>query len=660
MNQKNNLVKNASFLMIAAMISKVIGLLYKSPLSNIIGSLGMGYTSLAQNAYMILLMIASFSIPQAVSKLISERIALKDYRNAHKFFKGAMIYAMVIGGVVGLFCLFGAGLIIPQNQKDAIPALQILAPTIFLSGILGVFRGYFQAYRNMMPTSISQIIEQVFNAAVSLLAAWGFINAFSDGTENSIAKWGAAGSTVGTGAGVVTALAFMLLVYGVNRRKILHRVERDHRHQEESYKEIFRVIILVVSPIILSAFVYNVNAYINGYLFSDILGRRGGDAAHAIITADAMTMGKHVYCQKPLTHSVYESRLLTKLAASTGVVTQMGNQGASDEGTDLVCEWIWNGEIGDVTKVECATDRPIWPQGLNVPEKVDKIPSTLNWDLFTGPAKMNPYNAIYHPWNWRGWWDYGTGALGDMACHILHQPFRALKLQYPTKVEGSSTLLLNACAPQAQHVKMIFPARENMPKVAMPEVEVHWYDGGMMPERPKGFPEGKQLMQSGGGLTIFHGTKDTLICGCYGQNPWLLSGRKPNAPKVCRRVPKAMNGGHEMDWVRACKEDKSNRIMTKSDFSEAGPMNEMVAMGVLAIRLQALNKTLEWDGANMCFTNIGDNETIRTVIKDGFKIHNGHPTFDKTWTDPINAKQFAAELVKHNYREGWRLPDMPR
>ena len=121
--------------------------------------------------------------------------------------------------------------------------------------------------------------------------------------------------------------------------------------------------------------------------------------------------------------------------------------------------------------------------------------------------------------------------------------------------------MLNACAPQAQHVKLTFPARENMPKVAMPEVEVHWYDGGMMPDRPKGFPEGKQLMQSGGGLTIFHGTKDTLICGCYGQNPWLLSGRVPNAPKVCRRVPKAMNGGHEMDWVRACKESPSSRVM---------------------------------------------------------------------------------------------------
>ena len=385
------------------------------------------------------------------------------------------------------------------------------------------------------------------------------------------------------------------------------------------------------------------------------------DHTHAMITADAMTLGKHVYTQKPLTHSVYESRLLTNLAKKYDVATQMGNQGSSlAEGVDLICEWIWNGEIGEVTKVECATNRPIWPQGLNAPEKVDKIPSTLNWDLFTGPAKLRPFNKTYNPWNWRGWWDYGTGALGDMACHILHQPFRALKLLYPTKVEGSSTLLLNACAPQAQHVKLTFPARENMPKVAMPEVEVHWYDGGMMPDRPKGFPEGKQLMQSGGGLTIFHGTKDTLICGCYGQNPWLLSGRVPNAPKVCRRVPKAMNGGHEMDWVRACKESPSSRVMPKSDFSEAGPMNEMVAMGVLAIRLQGLNKTLEWDGANMRFTNIGDDETLRTVIKDGFKIHNGHPSFDKTWTDPVNAKAFAEELIKHNYREGWKLPDMPR
>ena len=383
------------------------------------------------------------------------------------------------------------------------------------------------------------------------------------------------------------------------------------------------------------------------------------DHTHAMITADAMTMGKHVYTQKPLTHSVYESRLLTKLAASTGVVTQMGNQGSSATDTDLVCEWIWNGEIGEVTRVDCATNRPIWPQGLNAPEKADKIPSTLNWDLFTGPAKLNPYNKIYHPWNWRGWWDYGTGALGDMACHIMHQPFKALKLGYPTKVQGSSTLLLADCAPNAQHVKFIYPARENMPKVAMPEVEIHWYDGGLLPDRPEGFPAGEDMMAMGGGITIFHGTKDTLVCGCYGQKPRLSSGRVPNAPKVCRRVENAMGGGHEQDWIAQCKAG-SNRVPCKSDFREAGPFNEMVVMGVLAVRLQTLNKELLWDGQNMKFTNISDDEVIRIIKKDDFKIVDGDPKFDKKWTDPVPAQQFAAELIKHNYRDGWKLVDMPR
>ena len=383
------------------------------------------------------------------------------------------------------------------------------------------------------------------------------------------------------------------------------------------------------------------------------------DHTHAIITADALTMGKHVYTQKPLTHSVYESRLLTKLAKKYNVATQMGNQGSSATDTDLVCEWIWNGEIGEVTKVECATNRPIWPQGLNAPEKADKIPSTLNWDLFTGPAKVRPYNKIYHPWNWRGWWDYGTGALGDMACHIMQPVFTSLNLGYPIKVQGSSTLLLADCAPNAQHVKMVFPARDNMPKVGLPEVEVHWYDGGMMPDRPEGFPEGKELMGPGGGLCIFHGTKDTLICGCYGQKPWLLSGRVPNAPKVCRRVENAMGGGHEQDWIRACKESPSSRVMTKSDFSMSGPMNEMVVMGVLAIRLQTLNKELLWDGPNMKFTNIKDDEVIKIIKKDDFKIVDGDPKFNKIWTDPVPAKQFAEELIKHNYREGWNLPAMP-
>jgi hypothetical protein len=379
------------------------------------------------------------------------------------------------------------------------------------------------------------------------------------------------------------------------------------------------------------------------------------DHTHAIIAADAMTLGKHVYVQKPLTHSVYESRLLTKLAAHYNVATQMGNQGSSGDGVANVCDWIWNGEIGEVTRVECFTDRPIWPQGLNIPTQVDAIPDTLNWDLFIGPAPMRPYNAVYQPWNWRGWWDFGTGALGDMACHILHPVFKSLKLGYPTHAEGSSTLLLTDCAPQAQSVKLKFPARDNMPKVAMPEVTVTWSDGGILPFRPEGLPAGKNLNDAGGAC-IFYGTKDTLVCGCYGKDPYLLSGRVPNAPKVARRVAES----HEADFLRACTERPATRVKTNSDFSEAGPFNEMVVMGVLAVRLQALNKVLEWDGPNMRFTNIGADETISTVIEDGFTIKDGHPSFNKKWTDPVNAIEFANGLIRHNYREGWNLVDMPR
>jgi predicted dehydrogenase len=378
------------------------------------------------------------------------------------------------------------------------------------------------------------------------------------------------------------------------------------------------------------------------------------DHTHAIVAATAMALGKHVFVQKPLTHSVYESRLLTNFASKYKLATQMGNQGASGEGVRQICAWIWAGEIGEVRKVECYTNRPIWPQGLPRPEKVEKVPQKLNWDLFIGPAPMRPYNPIYTPWNWRGWWDFGTGALGDMACHIIQPAAEALKLKYPVQVQGSSTMLLSECAPNAQVVRYKFPARENMPQVAMPEVEVSWYDGGLLPPRPEGLPAGKDLDMSGGGV-IFHGTKDTLICGCYGVNPYLLSGRTPNSPEVLRKVTES----HEMDWVRACKETASSRVETSSNFSKSGPLNEMVVMGVLAVRLQGLNQVLNWDGGKMEFTNIPANATVRSVIKDGFTIKDGHPTFDKTMTDPVNAQAFAKELIKHTYREGWSLPAMP-
>lgn len=275
MTQKNNLLRNASFLMIAALISKVIGLLYKSPLSEIVGEIGIGYYGLAQNAYLILLMIASFSIPQAVSKVIAERLAFKEYKNAQKLFRGALIYTMILSGASALFCLFGAKYMIPSNQPGATLALQVLAPTIFLSGILGVYRGYFQAHSNMLPTSLSQIIEQILNAAVSIGAAWLFIHFFSDGTKEGIAKWGAAGGTVGTGAGVLIALLFMAAAYEVNRKQIARHVRADQTGKEDSYREIFRVLFLIVTPIIFSSFIYNINGYINGVMYSELAGRQG-------------------------------------------------------------------------------------------------------------------------------------------------------------------------------------------------------------------------------------------------------------------------------------------------------------------------------------------------------------------------------------------------
>jgi len=387
------------------------------------------------------------------------------------------------------------------------------------------------------------------------------------------------------------------------------------------------------------------------------------DHTHAITAAHAMTLGKHVYLQKPLTHSVYESRLMTRLAAKYKVATQMGNQGASGSGVARATEWIANGEIGEVTRVDSFTDRPIWPQGLNIPEGVDEIPDTLNWELFTGPAVKNDFNNIYHPWNWRGWWDYGTGALGDMACHILHPVFEGLHLGYPIKAQGTSSLLLTKSAPVAQSVKLTFPAREKVGNANMPEVEVNWYDGGIKPMMPDNWPAGKNMNVAGGG-SIFYGTKDTMHVGCYGLDPWLLSGKEPEVKESLRRVEKEVgqkygNGGHEMDWVRACKESPENRIPTISDFSRSGPFNEMVVMGVLAVRLQSLNKELEWDGENMKFTNISDSEKIRTIIKDGFTIHEGHPSFKKEWTKPESALAFSQELIKHSYKNGYSLPDMP-
>jgi len=379
------------------------------------------------------------------------------------------------------------------------------------------------------------------------------------------------------------------------------------------------------------------------------------DHSHALPALMAMKMGYHVYLQKPLTHSVYESRILTETAQRYGVATQMGNQGNSGEGIRKICEWIWAGTIGEITSVDAWTNRPIWPQGLERPKENMHIPKTLNWDLFIGPAKFRPYNEIYTPWNWRGWWDFGTGALGDMACHILDPVFKSLMLLYPTAIEGSSTPVNTESAPNAEKVTYWFPRRDNLSKVGMPEVKVTWFDGGMLPERPQELKDGEPMGDKNGGV-IFYGTKGKIMCGCYAANPTLLPTSEmahfTEPEKTIRRISKAESNGHEQDWIRAAKESKENRVEASSNFSYAGPLNEMVVMGVLAVRLQNLQKRLFWDGKNMQFTNIGSSEKIRVITSNQFQVINGDPRFD-TKFDTLPALASAEEWIRHNYRDGW-------
>ena len=385
------------------------------------------------------------------------------------------------------------------------------------------------------------------------------------------------------------------------------------------------------------------------------------DHTHAAVAATAMTMNKHVFCQKPLTHSVYESRLLTKLAQQYPVATQMGNQGNSGDGVRQLCEWVWNGEIGEVREAHTWTDRPIWPQGLERPAEAMEIPAHFDWDLFIGPAPMRPYHEIYTPWNWRGFWDFGTGAFGDMACHIMDPVYRALKLQYPEGISGSSTTANTESAPQAEKVRFDFPERQAMDKVAMPAVQVHWYDGGFLPDRPEGMAEGEPFIKDGLGGCLLVGTKDTLISDAGGFNPRLLSGRVPDVKPYLRRVPGSVNyedGPHEQDWIRACKESPEQRVESSANFAYAGPFNEMVLLGVLAIRLKGLSKVLKWDGENMRFTNISAGETMQVTKTDGFAMVNGIPTWNTERVE-IDALEAATEYIKHTYREGWSLPAMP-
>jgi len=337
------------------------------------------------------------------------------------------------------------------------------------------------------------------------------------------------------------------------------------------------------------------------------------DHVHAVASIAAIKRGKHVYCEKPLTHSVYEARKLAEAAREHNVATQMGNQGQASEETRLMCEYIWDGAIGPVRQVHVWTDRPsnglfnvFWPQGIDRPKETPPVPETLNWDLWLGPAPDRPYHPAYLPFKWRGWWDFGTGALGDMGCHRLDPVFRALKLVHPTSVEAASTLVNKETYPVASIVHYNFPARQDMPPVT-----VTWYDGGLKPPRPDEMDEGEQMGTNG---VLFIGDKGKML-----EHRLISESRRQEYGKPPQVLPRSP--GHFEEWIEACKGGK----LAGSNFDWAGPLAEVVLLGNVALRVELremLTRTkLLWDGPNMKITNIPEaNEFLRREYRDGWNL----------------------------------------
>lgn len=327
------------------------------------------------------------------------------------------------------------------------------------------------------------------------------------------------------------------------------------------------------------------------------------DHTHAVIAMAAMNAGKHVFVQKPLTHTVHEARALAKAAKEKKIITQMGNQGHASEEARLINEWIAAGAIGDVTEVHCWTNRPIWPQGVKFPQEIPSVPSTLNWDVWIGPAPYRPYHPAIAPFAWRGWCDYGCGALGDMGAHIIDHPYWALNLGLPETVQASSTAFNGESFPQASVVRFHFGARGKMPPV-----DLIWYDGGLLPPRPEELEEGRLMGDQDGGV-LYVGTKGKLMHGCYGKSPRLIPETKMKAfkfpPKTIPRSP-----GIHAEWIAAIK--SGNGAQTTSNFEYASKLTETMLLGNIAIRMAGKNTILKYDGENMRFPNMPEADQYLT------------------------------------------------
>lgn len=337
------------------------------------------------------------------------------------------------------------------------------------------------------------------------------------------------------------------------------------------------------------------------------------DHIHAPASMAAIKRRKHVYCEKPLTHSVYEARVVAQAAREAGLATQMGNQGQAGESRRLMSEYVWAGAIGPVREVHVWTDRPLqgldrvyWPQGVGRPEDTPPVPEGLDWDNWLGPAPKRPYHPAYVPFKWRGWWDFGTGALGDIGCHSIDPVWRALKLETPLSVEAACTLVNNETYPVASRVTYRFGARGDMPPV-----KLHWYDGGMRPPRPDELREGQQFGDNG---TLFEGDAGKMLGHMVIPEARRREIGRP--PKVLDRSP-----GHHQEWIDACKGGKP----AGSNFDHAGPLAEAVLLGNVALRAalkRKLTRTrLHWDSEKFEFTNMPEaNQYLKREYRDGWTL----------------------------------------
>ena len=355
------------------------------------------------------------------------------------------------------------------------------------------------------------------------------------------------------------------------------------------------------------------------------------DHTHAVAALAAMQLGKHVYVQKPLTHDIYEARMLTKAAERYKVVTQMGNQGASGDGVRKMTEWYKAGLIGEAVDIYCWTNRPVWSQGFGKPTTKDEVPPELDWKLWLGPNEFEEYHKEYVPFNWRGYHSFGTGALGDMGCHIIDPAFKTVGLGYPSEVECSVANLYEKGRTPSYHPES-FPAASTL-KLKFPgkngskDVSLHWMDGGIMPDRPEELSPEEQMGDSGGGAIII-GTKGKMMCSVYGNNPQLLptSRTKENVlPETIARVPE----GHYLQWVNACIAGHGKKQLSSS-FDYAGPLTETILMGNLALRSWNIKndkgtftgrKKLLWDAENMKITNFDEaNQFVKREYKNNYSL----------------------------------------